>query len=35
MAVVEGTLGGIDGQHLVIGADAIALCVSVRQRARL
>ena len=29
VAVVEWALGGIDGQHLVVGANAVALSVSV------
>ena len=35
MAVVEWALWGIDGQHLVVGANAVPLRVRIRQRARL
>ena len=29
VAVVEGASGSVDGQHLVIGPDPVALCVGV------
>ena len=35
MAVVERALWRIDGQHLVVGADAVLLRVRIRQRSRL
>lgn len=35
VAVVEGASGGVDGQHLVVGANAVALGVCIGQRPRL
>ena len=32
MAVMEWALGRIDGQHLIVGTNAVALCVRVGQR---
>ena len=35
VVVVHGALGRIDWQHEVVGAQAVALCVRVREDARL